>query len=331
VDGALPPEWERAVPSFKPSDGAQATRAASGKVLNALAKVLPGLVGGSADLAPSNKTIIAGSPDFEPETPQGRNLRFGIRELAMGAAVNGMALHGGLIPYGATFLIFSDYARPALRLAALMKTHALFVFTHDSIGVGEDGPTHQPVEQLMSLRLIPGLLVLRPADANETAAAWKLAVSLKRPAVLALTRQNLPTLDPEAFPVAAGVPRGAYTLDEAEGGKPGLILIGTGSEVHLALAARGKLAEQGVEARVVSMPSWELFEEQPEAYRREVLPPGVPALAIEAGATAGWHKYADDVLGIDRFGASAPGDEVFARFGFTVENVVARALALIKR
>jgi len=331
IKGELPDGWDAGILAFKASDPPVATRSASGKVINALAKTLPTLTGGSADLAPSNNTLISGSPDFSSEHREGRNLRFGVREHAMAAAVNGMALHGGVIPYGATFLIFSDYCRASLRLAALMKVPSVFVFTHDSIGVGEDGPTHQPVEQLVSLRVIPGLLVLRPADANETAEAWKLVLTLKRPAVLALTRQNLPILDPEKYPIRQGVPKGAYVLEDAEGSKPDIVLVATGSEVQLALGARAKLLEQGVKARVVSMPSWLLFGEQPEAYRKKVLPPGVPTLAVEAGSTRGWRDYADDVLGIDHFGASAPGGEVFKQFGFTVENVVERALRLVKR
>ena len=329
--GELPDGWNAGIPVFKASDPPVATRSASGKVINALAKALPTLTGGSADLAPSNNTIISGSPDFSCEHREGRNLRFGVREHAMAAAVNGMALHGGVIPYSATFLIFSDYCRASLRLAALMKVPSVFVFTHDSIGVGEDGPTHQPVEQLVSLRVIPGLLVLRPADANETAEAWKLVLTLKRPAVLALTRQNLPILDAEKYPIRQGVPKGAYILEEAEGSKPDVILVATGSEVQLALGAKAKLAERGAKARVVSMPSWLLFDEQTEAYRKEVLPPEVPTLAVEAGSPRGWKDYADDIIGIGHFGASAPGSEVFKQFGFTVENVVDRALKLLRR
>ena len=331
IKGELPDGWDAGIPAFKASDPPVATRSASGKVINALAKTLPTLTGGSADLAPSNNTLISGSPDFSSEHREGRNLRFGVREHAMAAVVNGMALHGGVIPYGATFLIFSDYCRASLRLAALMKVPSVFVFTHDSIGVGEDGPTHQPVEQLVSLRVVPGLLVLRPADANETAEAWRLVLTLKRPAVLALTRQNLPILDPEKYRIRQGVPKGAYVLEEAEGSKPDVILVATGSEVQLALGAGAKLSEQGVKARVVSMPSWLLFDEQPEAYRKKVLPPDVPTLAVEAGSTRGWRDYADDVLGLDHFGASAPGGEVFKQFGFTIEKVVDRALKLLKR
>ncbi|MFQ5811228.1 MAG: transketolase C-terminal domain-containing protein, partial [Armatimonadota bacterium] len=244
------------------------------------------------------------------------------------------ALHGGVIPYGATFFIFSDYMRPSLRLAAIMQTHSLFVFTHDSIGVGEDGPTHQPIEHCMSLRAIPGLTLLRPADANETAAAWRVAIERSGPVAFALTRQKLPVLDADKYDVADGVPRGAYILAEAEAERPDVILIATGSEVHLALAAQGELAAKGVQARVVSMPSWELFDEQPAEYREHVLPPGAPKLAIEAGAARGWGDHVGldgDVIGLDRFGASAPGDVVMEQLGFSVENVVARALALAGR
>ncbi|MEW6115081.1 MAG: transketolase C-terminal domain-containing protein, partial [Thermodesulfobacteriota bacterium] len=263
-----------------------------------------------------------------------RNLRFGVREHAMGALVNGMALHGGVIPYGATFLIFSDYMRPAVRLAALMDVHSIFVFTHDSIGVGEDGPTHQPIEHLSSLRAMPNMILFRPADANETAAAWRVAVSKDKPICFALSRQNLPVLDPDSYPgVVEGAMKGAYVLSDAEG-TPNLLLIATGSEVALALAAQEKLlADKGIKARVVSMPSWELFKEQPEDYRNQVLPPDVKArLAVEAGSPLGWCQWTGsqgDVIGIDHFGASAPGPEVMKRYGFTVENVVARAAALV--
>ncbi len=332
--GELPPGWQEAAPVFAPEEGPVATRAASGKVLNALAGALPELVGGSADLAPSTKTIIASSGDMRGRGADcGRNVHFGVREHAMAAAVNGMALHGGVIPYGATFFVFSDYCRPSLRLAALMKCHSIFIFTHDSLGVGEDGPTHQPVEHLASLRAIPGLTTIRPADANETAAAWQVALSRKAPTCLVLTRQKLPILDPRLHAMADGVARGAYVLNE--GGDPSqLILIATGSEVHLALEAAKELAGQGVRARVVSMPSWELFQEQDQAYRDSVLPPAVKArLAIEAGVTLGWERWVGDngdVVGVDRFGASAPGGKVLAEYGFDKDQVVARALALVK-
>ncbi len=330
--GTLPDGWEAALPTFRPGEGTQATRSASGAVLNALSAVIPALMGGSADLAPSTKTLLKGSPDFSASHPEGRNLRFGVRELAMGAAVNGMALHGGILPYGATFLVFCDFARPALRLAALMGIHAVFIFTHDSIGVGEDGPTHQPVEHLLSLRAIPGLRVLRPADANETAQAWRMALREPGPTVLALTRQNLPVLDPDAVPVVSGFQRGGYVLCEAEGGSPQVVLVGTGSEVHAALAARDMLSRRGIRARVVSVPCVEIFLAQSEAYRQEVLPPSAPCLAVEAGVTRGWREVVGDrgcVIGVDRFGASAPGEEVFRNLGITSEAIAERAASLL--
>jgi len=332
--GELPQGWQEAAPVFQPKEGPMATRAASGKALNALAGKLPELVGGSADLAPSTKTIIAGSGDMRGRGAEcGRNVHFGVREHAMAAAVNGMALHGGVIPYGATFFVFADYCRPSLRLAALMKCHSIFVFTHDSLGVGEDGPTHQPVEQLASLRAMPGLTTIRPADANETSAAWQVALSRKTPTCLVLTRQKLPILDPRLYAGSQGVAKGAYVLDEGGGG-PQLILLASGSEVHLALAAAQELGADGVKTRVVSMPSWELFREQDQAYRDAVLPPQVKArLAVEAGATLGWERWVGDrgdIIGVDRFGASAPGGKVLAEYGLNKENVVARAKALLK-
>jgi len=333
--GELPAGWEAAVPVFPADPKGEATRNASGAALNAIAAKVPNLIGGSADLAPSTKTILKDGGDFQAGKYSGRNFHFGVREHAMGAILNGLALHGGVIPYGATFFVFADYMRPPMRLAALMKLKVIYVMTHDSIGVGEDGPTHQPVEHLASMRIIPGMTVIRPCDANETAEAWRQALLVKGPVVLALTRQNLPTLDRARFAPAAGLAKGAYVLAEAPGGRPELILIATGSEVALALAAAGQLAAQGVAARVVSMPSWELFEAQPEAYRRAVLPPEVAArVAVEAGVTAGWHKYVGSfgaVVGLDRFGASGPYQTVFAKFGFTAENVAARALAVVER
>jgi len=251
----------------------------------------------------------------------------------MGAIVNGMALHGGIIPYGSTFLIFSDYMRGPIRLAALMNTHSLFVFTHDSIGLGEDGPTHEPIEHLMSLRAMPNMTVMRPGDANETVEAWRIAIQRQRPMAMALTRQKIPVLDAKRYPIREGVAKGAYVLAEAEGGKPQIVLIATGSEVQLALAAREELAKQKIAARVVSMPCWELFDEQPADYRRQVLPAGVPKLAIEAGATLGWCRYVGengDAVGIDRFGASAPGNVAMDKLGFNVPNVVEHALRLLK-
>ncbi len=326
--------WEEVIPVFSPDDGPEATRNISGKILNAVAPHIPNLIGGSADLAPSTKTYLDDYDSISGDNCSGRNIHFGVREHAMGAVVNGMTLHKGIIPYGATFLVFSDYMRPPLRLAAMMKIPSIFVFTHDSIGVGEDGPTHQPVEHMAALRVIPNLVVIRPADANETAAAWRVALKSKdRPVAFALTRQKLPILDQTRFPSAEGLARGAYILSDPEDGAPDLILIATGSEVCITLDAAEQLKEKGIKPRVVSMPSWELFDDQDEAYRNEVLPPSVTArLAIEAGSTQGWHRYvgsAGDVIGLDHFGASAPGGVVYEKLGFTVENIVKRALALI--
>ena len=333
--GDLPDGWEASLPAFAAGDGAMATRAASGKVLNALADVIPNLAGGSADLTPSNNTYLDASGDFARDARGGRNLRFGVREHAMGGILNGLAVHGGLIPYGGTFLAFSDWMRGAIRLGAIMGCRAVYVFTHDSIGVGEDGPTHQPIEQLMALRAIPGLTVIRPADANETAAAWKVALERRDgPTLLALTRQGLPVIA-ERERVREGVPRGAYVLDDAPGGAPDVILIATGSEVALSREVAAALAARGIAARVVSMPSWDLFAAQPQAYRDEVLPPAVRArLAIEAGTSLGWERHVGDageVAGIDRFGASAPGAVMMERYGFTAEAVTERAAALVAR
>jgi transketolase len=327
----LPAGWADKLPRFAPGDAAIATRAASGKVLAAIEGILPQLLGGSADLAPSNNTFLKGRPVFTKNERGGRNFHFGVREHAMGAALNGMALSGFLKPYGGTFLIFSDYMRPALRLAALMQVPSIFVFTHDSIFLGEDGPTHQPISQLMALRMIPGLQVIRPADGNETAAAWKLALEAKGPTAFALTRQNLPILPLDADKVRAGVERGAYVVADAEGAE--LILLATGSEVSLALEAHKKLAEEGIASRVVSMPCWSLFEAQDKTYRDAVLPPAKrKRLAIEAGATLGWQKWVGldgDVIGMDGYGASAPAKDLAKHFGFTADNVVARAKALL--
>ena len=329
--GILPAGWAEKITAFPA--GALATRESSGKVMNQIAAVIPGLIGGSADLAPSTKTLLDGMGDFAAANPAGRNLHFGIREHAMGAMVNGMALHGGVIPYGATFFVFADYMRPALRLAAIMQTHSIFVFTHDSIGVGEDGPTHQPIEQLAGLRSIPGLTVLRPADANETRAAWKLAIERKKPVALVLTRQKLTTMEESEYGSADGVPYGAYIVQEAEQKKPQVILLATGSEVEISIKGAILLEQKGYRVRVVSMPSWELFDEQSEQYRQGVLPAGVPVLSVEAGITMGWAKYTGAKgasLGIDHFGASGPGPTVMAKFGFTPENIMAQALALLK-
>ena len=328
--GALEPGWDQQVPAFHPGES-MATREAGGKVLNALAARIPNLVGGSADLAPSTNTLIKDGGDFSAGGC-GRNFHWGIREHAMGAALNGMAVHGGLRVFGATFLIFSDYMRPSVRLAALMGLPVTYVWTHDSIGVGEDGPTHQPVEQVMSLRLVPNLYVIRPADANETAAAWRCAlVRAKGPVGLVLSRQKLPVLDPV---LAQGAARGAYVLCEASA-EPRLALLAAGSEVHLALAARARLEAEGVPTRVVSMPCWEIFAEQDPGYRDQVLPPGLTArIAIEAGVTSGWERWVGSggaVLGLDRFGASAPAEVLFERFGLHVEQVVRAAGALVDR
>ncbi len=332
VAGELPSGWEKSLPVFKPADGAMATRAASGKVLNALAPAVTNLIGGSADLGPSNNTALKDSGDFSAKDRAGRNIHFGVREHAMAAAVNGMALYGGVLPFGATFLVFSDYMRPSLRLAALMQTHSIFIFTHDSIAVGEDGPTHQPVDQLPSLRSIPGFTVFRPADANETAIAWRCAIEAKGPVALVLTRQNLSVLDASAFPIAEGVPKGGYILAEAEGGKPRAVIAASGSEVHLAISARTILAAEGAQVRVVSVPCRELFTEQPKAYRDSVIPPGLPVLAVEMASPMGWRDYLGaraEVMGINRFGASAPGPEVVEKLGFTAEAVAARLRALL--
>ncbi len=332
VAGKMPSGWEKSLPVFKPEDGAVATRVASGRVLNTLAPVITNLIGGSADLGPSNNTTIKDGGDFSANSRGGRNIHFGVREHAMAAAVNGMALYGGLLPFGATFLVFSDYLRPSLRLAALMKTHSLFIFTHDSVAVGEDGPTHQPVDQLPSLRAIPGFRTFRPADANETTAAWRCALEAKGPVALVLTRQNLPVLDALSLPIAEGVPKGGYILVEAEGGKPKAVIVASGSEVSLALAAQKLLAGERIHARVVSVPCRELFGEQPKAYRDAAIPPGLPALAVEMASPMGWRDYLGaygDVMGISRFGASAPGPEVTANLGFTAEAVAARLRALL--
>ncbi len=329
MSGGLPAGWEATLPRFAAEDGPIATRAAGGKVLNALAAALPELVGGSADLHPSTKTYLAAYPAVRKGEYGGRNLHFGIREHVMGAVQNGLALHGGYRPYGSTFLVFADYMRPPIRLAALMKLPVIYIFTHDSIFVGEDGPTHQPVEQALSLRAIPGLTVFRPADANETAAAWRFIIGYREgPVALLLSRQKLPVLEGVR---AEGVARGGYVLSDAE--NPQLILIATGSEVALALEAQTRLAQEGIAARVVSLPSWERFEAQPQDYRDAVLPPAVTArLAIEAGVSLGWERFVGPkgaVLGQDRFGASAPYRVLAEKFGFTVENVVARAKELV--
>ncbi len=349
--GEIPQGWDADIPVFPADAKGMATRVAGGKVMNAFAARLPALTGGSADLDPSTHTALKGLGDFNPPARDGedtegsdgggwsragRNLHFGVREHAMGGIVNGLAAHGGFLPYGATFLIFSDYMRPAIRLAALMGLHVVHVFTHDSVALGEDGPTHQPVEQLASLRAIPNLTVIRPADANETAVAGKVAVETTGgPVLLALSRQNLPTLDRSRYASAEGLRQGGYVLSDAAKGIPELILIGTGSEVGLIIAAAEKLQQENIAVRCVSMPSWELFDAQPQSYRDQVLPPAVGArLAVELGVSQGWERYsgaAGDMLGINHFGASAPAEELLSEFGFTVDNVVKRARALLPR
>ena len=331
----LPTDWDANLPTFCAADGPMATRVASGKTLTVLADRLPEMMGGSADLAPSTKTNVAGAGDFEPDSWTGRNMHFGIREHAMGAVLNGLALYGGLIPFGATFLVFSDYMRPPMRLAAMNGLPVIVLFTHDSLAMGEDGPTHQPVEQLVGLRSIPGMVVIRPADANETVAAWRIALERRDgPVCLVLTRQGLPVLDLARFAhLPAGVRFGGYVLADFPERLPhDIILIATGSEVHLAIEARDRLTADGVGARVVSMPSTETFALQSADYRDTVLPPGLPLLAIEAGVSLGWRSYVGPqiaVIAVDTFGASAPGPVVMEHYGFTVDNVCTRARAVV--
>ena len=332
----LPDAWDREIPSFPADPKGVATRVASGTVLNAVAPILPNLIGGSADLAPSNKTFVKGGEVFQGGQYDGRNFHFGVREHGMGSILNGMALHGGVIPYGGTFLIFSDYMRPPIRLAAMMGLKVIYIFTHDSIGLGEDGPTHQPIEQLAALRAIPNLTVLRPCDANETAEAWRFALLQKEgPVALALTRQGLPILDRKTYASADGLHQGGYVLSNGGNKRPDIILMASGSEVHIAIEAGDKLSAKGVSVRVVSMPSWELFDKQTEAYRDQVLPPEIKArIAIEAGATQGWHRYLGNraaVIGIDHFGASAPYKILYEKFGMTSDRVVDKALQLLEK
>jgi transketolase len=349
--GELPSGWDRDIPRFPADAKGVSTRAATGKVMNAIAPRVPELMGGSADLDPSTYTGLKDQGDFQPPgvngpdmqgssgggwSYSGRNVHFGVREHAMAAISNGMAAHGGIVPYDATFLVFSDYMRPSIRLAALMGLHVIHVFTHDSIALGEDGPTHQPVEHLAALRAIPHLVVIRPGDANEAAVAWRVAMeSRDRPVALILSRQNLPTLDRTRYADAEGLRRGAYVLLDAKDAKPQLILIASGSEVSLIAAAADKLTAQGIAVRCVSMPSWELFEASSREYRESVLPPSITArLAVEAGIAQGWERYvgpSGDVLSVEKFGASAPAAVMLREYGFTVENVCARALALVKR
>ncbi len=333
-DGKLPEGWKDNLPVFKPDAKGLATRKASGKALNAIAEKLPLFIGGSADLSPSTDTVLNAFESFTDENHSGRNFHFGIREHAMGSVLNGIALTKGFIPYGATFLIFSDYMRPPVRLAAIMKIKPVFIFTHDSIALGEDGTTHQPVEQLIGLRSVPDLTVIRPADPNETVQAWRTTIEHKGgPVAIILTRQNVPIIDQDKYAKAGNLDKGAYILSDCEG-EPQLILMASGSEVHLVLEAQEKLKEESIKARVVSFPSWELFETQNNEYKEKVLPKKVRArLAVEAGSPIGWHKFVTDdgdVVGITKFGESAPGEEVMKEYGFSVENVVAKAKALLQ-
>ncbi len=330
--GRLKDGWQQSLPTFAAGGKPIATRSAGNTVMNAFAKYVPELLGGAADLSTSTKTLIKDSQNFHVD-PTGQNVYFGVREFGMCAAVNGMAAHGGVIPYGSTFFVFTDYCKPALRLAALMETHSIFVFTHDSIGLGQDGPTHQPVEQLTMLRAVPHLTDFRPADANETSAVWGLALERKGPCFMALSRQDLPLLDPVKQRVFEGVRRGAYIVEQG-GDTPDVLIVGTGAELWPAVQAAELLKKDGIIARIVSMPSTHIFEEQPESYKASIFPDHVPKLAIEAGATLGWWKYVGrdgDVIGLDRFGASAPGPIVLEKLGFGADNVAARAKALVER
>lgn len=335
IEGELPKGWDEHLPVYEPDKDTQATRATSGDVINAIADQVPNFIGGSADLAVSNNTMIKEADDFSRKNYAGRNIWFGVREFAMGAALNGMALHGGLKVFGGTFFVFSDYVRPAVRLSAIMKTPVTYVFTHDSVAVGEDGPTHEPVEHLASFRAMPGLSLIRPADANETQAAWRLALeSTDKPTALVLTRQNVPTLEHTQEKAYEGVKQGAYIVSPSEKETPDAMLLATGSEVHLAIEAQKTLKEKGIDVRVVSMPSWDRFEEQDVTYKNNILPPTVKKrLAIEMASSLGWERYVGDegeILAIDTFGASAPGEIVIAKYGFTVNNVVEKVEQLLK-
>ncbi|WP_077619421.1 transketolase [Bacillus sinesaloumensis] len=335
IIGELPDEWEQSLPVFTPGIDTLATRASSGKVLNEIAKAVPTFIGGSADLAGSNKTTITSEEDFTPNNFAGRNIWFGVREFAMGAALNGMALHGGVKAFGGTFFVFSDYLKPAMRLSALMNAPVTYVLTHDSIAVGEDGPTHEPVEQLAGLRSIPNLSVIRPADGNEVAAAWRLAVESKdQPTALVLTRQNLPTLEGTKEHAYEGVKAGAYVISKGKKEVPDALLLATGSEVQLAVRAQSVLKDKGIDVHVISVPSWDRFEKQDEAYKNSVLPENVQSrVAIEMASSMGWHKYIGDkgcVLSVDTFGASGNGDKLIEEFGFTVENVVRQVEKLLQ-
>jgi transketolase len=330
--GDLPDGWEDALPVFTEKDGNVASRAASGVVINAIAKKIPELMGGSADLASSTNTIIKGEPSFSAESYGGRNFHFGIREHGMGSIMNGMSLFGGIIPYGATFLIFSDYMRPPVRLACIMDRHVIYVYTHDSIGLGEDGPTHQPIEQLSALRAVPHITLIRPADASETAEAWRAALKHKGPVALVLTRQKLPFIDRSKYASAGGLARGAYALADSPGGTPQIVLMSSGSEVSLILDAQKKLEAGGIRARAVSMPSHELFARQDQAYRDRVLPKGVKRIAIEAAHPMSWYRWVGDdgvIIGIERFGASAPAPTIYSHLGITADRVVETAKQLL--
>ncbi|MBI1966937.1 MAG: transketolase, partial [Gemmatimonadetes bacterium] len=331
--GRLPAGWDADVPVFTPKDGAPATRAASGKMLNAIAPKLPELVGGSADLAGSNNTLLKGLGDFEAGQHAERNLHFGVREHGMGTVLNGLCYHKGFIPYGGTFLIFSEYMRPPIRLAALSHLRPIYVFTHDSIGLGEDGPTHQPIEQLAALRAIPNMTVIRPADATEVVEAWRAAIGHHGgPVALVLTRQKIQIIDRSKYAPAAGLHQGGYVLADAKAGPPSVVLIGTGSEVELVLGACEKLTAEGIAARAVSMPCLEFFARQTQSYRDAVLPPGVPRLAVEAGVPQPWYRWVGEkgaILGIEKFGASAPYQRIYQEYGLTVERVVGAARKLL--
>jgi transketolase len=330
--GKLKEGWEKSLPSFAVDGKPVATRTAGNLVMNAFAKDVPELIGGAADLTASTKTILKDTTNFHID-PAGRNIWFGVREFAMCAAVNGMAVHGGVIPYGSTFFVFSDYCKPALRLASIMKSHSIFVYTHDSIGLGEDGPTHQPIEHLMALRAVPNLTDLRPADANETAAAWRLALERRSPSFFALSRQDLPLLDPQKLDIYAGVSHGAYIVEKG-GDSPDLLIVGTGAEVWPSLKAAEKLKAEGIQVRVISMPSWKIFEEQSEDYKASIFPDHLPKLAVEAGSPLGWWKYVGRhgyVIGLERFGASAPGTLALEKLGFGADNIAAKGKGLVEK
>jgi transketolase len=335
LKGTLPENWESVLPKFEADQKGMATRVASGQALNAAADILPELVGGSADLTPSNKTKLKNSPDYTPDERIGRYFHFGVREHAMGAIVNGLAYHGGFIPFGATFLVFTDYMRGAIRISALSHLHSIWVMTHDSVGLGEDGPTHQPIEHLASLRAIPGLTVIRPCDANETVQAWKFAIKHKAgPTLLALTRQAVPTLDRISLGSAEGLNLGAYVLAELGDKEIQLILMASGSEVSLVLEAAKRIAASGFGVRVVSFPSWELFEKAEKTYQESVLPAKIKKrIAVELGVSQGWEKWVGDkgiIVGIDKYGASAPYQKIFEEYGFTVDKIVEKAMALLR-